>query len=149
MPDPSFAAALQRHAAERPTDLALSLLAADGLTTRNLTYAELDQAARVAAEHIGAARSGDEPVLLLTRTDPSCVAALCGCLYGRIPFAPVPIPGRGSEPARTVCVHTGSRRGPLHNSDRYGSTAAPARLRSARRRYAPPPPARPGRVQHR
>ena len=100
MAEMSLAATIQRFAAERPAQTALSFLAADGVTLQAVSYAQLDEAARVAAHHIRAERTTDAPVLLLTRTDAHCVAALCGCLYAGVAFAPVPIPGRGSGPRR-------------------------------------------------
>ena len=100
MSETSLAATIQRHAADRPAQTAMGFLAADGITLQTVSYAQLDSAARVAAHHIRSERITDAPVLLLTRTDAHCVAALCGCLYAGVPFAPVPIPGRGSGPRR-------------------------------------------------
>ena len=48
-------------------------------------------------------------MLLPTQSDEACVAAICGCFYAGIPFAPVPIPGRGSGGMRIEALAAATR----------------------------------------
>lgn len=83
---------LQRWAAERPEQEALSFLHNGEVIREMLTYSELDARARRVAHALRAQGCEGERVLLVYPSGIDFVVALFGCLYAGAIAVPVPVP---------------------------------------------------------
>ncbi|MFF8732703.1 AMP-binding protein [Streptomyces sp. NPDC015171] len=106
----SFVSALRRRAARKPDHSAVRF--STGPAEESLTYAELDRAARSAAQWLrGRVATGDR-VLVSCGPGTGFVRAFLGCLYAGAVPVPVPLPGGfGRQAARTatIAADTGAR----------------------------------------
>ncbi|MEV0925574.1 AMP-binding protein [Streptomyces spongiicola] len=106
----SFVSALRRRAARKPAHGAVRF--STGPAEESLTYAELDRAARSAAQWLrGRVATGDR-VLVSCGPGTGFLRAFLGCLYAGAVPVPVPLPGGfGRQEARTTAIaaDTGAR----------------------------------------
>jgi acyl-CoA synthetase (AMP-forming)/AMP-acid ligase II len=95
---------MRRHAREIGDCPALAIVGTpvDRTTAQWLTYAQLDQAARVFAQELRQVCPAGSRVLLLHPTSAEFVAAFLGCLYAGMVAVPSSMPGRYRQDQRRV-----------------------------------------------
>ncbi|MFJ8788290.1 AMP-binding protein [Streptomyces sp. NPDC102462] len=106
----SFISALRRGAARKPAHRAVRF--GTGPAEESLTYAELDRAARSAAQWLRGRTAIGDRVLVSCGPGTAFVRAFLGCLYAGAVPVPVPLPGGfGRQEARTTAIaaDTGAR----------------------------------------
>ncbi|MFJ5102592.1 AMP-binding protein [Streptomyces sp. NPDC088554] len=100
----SVSETMRRHAREIGDRPALAIVGTpvDRATAQWLTYAQLDQAARVFAQELRRACPIGSRVLLLHPTSAEFVAGFLGCLYAGMVAVPSSMPGRYRQDQRRV-----------------------------------------------
>lgn len=108
----SVSEVFERHAHERGDRPAVAIVGdpVDRASAQWLTYAQLDQAARVFARELRRVCPVGSRVLLLYPTSAEFVAAVVGCLYAGMVAVPSSMPGRYRQDQRRV-------RGIAHDAD--------------------------------
>ncbi|MDU0257702.1 fatty acyl-AMP ligase [Streptomyces sp. PU10] len=94
----------ERHARERGHQPAVTIVGdpSDPMSARTLTFAQLDQAARVVARRLQQVCPPGSRVLLLQPTSTEFVASVLGCLYAGLVTVPSSMPGRYKQDQRRV-----------------------------------------------
>ncbi|MEV6052206.1 AMP-binding protein [Streptomyces sp. NPDC052107] len=106
----SFVSALRRRVARTPARSAVRFSA--GEAEEHLTYGELDERARAAAQWLGRRALPGERVLVSCGPGTGFVRAFLACLYAGTVPVPVPLPGGfGRQESRTTAIaaDTGAR----------------------------------------
>ncbi|MGW2515229.1 fatty acyl-AMP ligase [Streptomyces scopuliridis] len=100
----SVSETMRRHARDTGDRPALAIVGTpvDRATAQWLTYAQLDQAARVFAQELRRACPVGSRVLLLHPTSAEFVAGFLGCLYAGMVAVPSSMPGRYRQDQRRV-----------------------------------------------
>jgi acyl-CoA synthetase (AMP-forming)/AMP-acid ligase II len=89
-PATDVVSALAGHALSRPGALAFRFLGRHRTDTRDLTWKDLDEAARRIAAHPSMPALRGAPVAVICPNPPDFVQALAGCLYAGAVLVPVP-----------------------------------------------------------
>ncbi|WP_421726228.1 fatty acyl-AMP ligase [Bauldia sp.] len=86
----SVAASVERHARERPHDVAFRLRGRHASQTREIDWRTLDDRARRIAGALEEHGVAGQPVAIICPSPLDFVASLCGCLYAGAVVVPVP-----------------------------------------------------------
>jgi acyl-CoA synthetase (AMP-forming)/AMP-acid ligase II len=101
MSHPTFVHVLRSRALRQPQNPAFTFLSDRGTEESILSYAELDQKARLIAANLQSLKLSGKPVLLLFPPGMDYVCAFFGCLYAGVVAVPAPLP-RPGRPMRRL-----------------------------------------------